>query len=135
MAKKTVRSEMEPQGSETTTEAAPVREREFPQAVINITVTLSGTSALTDEALAQAISLDVNEEAAVTVASVEKALKGAISAAAKSGTLKLRRAKSTGNLVASLPIKGALVTVCPKGTVEKRTEEDRQREALAAFGL
>jgi len=132
MAKKSVATEMAAPAAEST---EIVRERQFPNATVNITVTLSGTSALSDEALAAAISLGVNEEAAISVASLEKALRSAIATAAKSGTLKLRRAKSSGNLVASLPINGASVTVCPKGTVAKRTDEDRAREALAAFGL
>ena len=118
-----------------TTEAAPAkRERAFPKAVINITVTLSGTSGVTDDQVAAAISLGPNEDPAISVASVEKALRAGLAAAAKSGTMKLRRAKSSGNLVASLPINGAAVTVCPKGQVEKRSDEDRTADALAAFG-
>ena len=129
MAKKTVATEVAP-----TTTDQNHRERKFPKATINVAVTLSGTSGLTDEQIAASLGLGPNEDPAVTSASVEKAIRAALATACGSGTMKLRRAQS-GNLYASIPLNGAEVVVTAKRAVSKRTDEDKAADAAAFFGL
>jgi len=130
MAKKTttVATEVAP-----TTEASR-REIRFPKATINVAVTLSGTSGLTDEQVAASLGLGPNEDPAVTAASVEKAIRAALSTSCGSGTMKLYRAKS-GNLYASIPLNGAEVVVTAKRAVAKRSDDQKAADAAAFFGI
>jgi len=129
MAKKTVATQVAP-----TTENGTRRDITFPKATINLSVTLSGTAGLTDEQVAASLGLGPNEDPAVTAASVEKAIRAALSTACGSGTMKLYRAKS-GNLYASIPLNGAEVVVTAKRAVAKRSDADKAADAAAFFGL
>jgi len=128
MSKKTVATETN-SAVETTK-----REVAFPKATIMIDVVLSGTSALDDEQIAEALGLVANEEPSVLFESVLKAIRAADP---RSGKMKLYRAKS-GNLMAKLPLNGVTVRVAPKGANENRqarSENDKARDAMAAFGV
>ena len=128
MAKKTVANQTQ------TAQKSEPKVVVFPKATINIQVTLGGTSGVTDEQIAAALGLGPNQDPAVSSASVEAAIKKALSGAAGSGTLKLRRA-STGNLIASVPLNGAAVEVTAKRESPRRSDDEKAADAAAFFGL